>query len=179
MNHKWALASSHNLLLCNKPPSNSVVQTTTICCCCSVTKLCSTLCHPMDCSSPGSSVHEILQARMLDWVAISSSRGSSPPKAQICVSYDSQVAQCMKNLPIMQEPQEMAGSIPGLGRSHGEGNGNPLQYSCLGDLTDKGAWWASSLPLAPPGKPGNTSWGAADAGGGNSAPLSPQSLLFL
>ena len=44
-----------------------------------------------------------------------------------------------------------AGSIPRLGRSHGEGNGNPLQYSCLGDLTDRGAWWASSLPLAPPG----------------------------
>ena len=35
-----------------------------------------------------------------------------------------------------------AGSIPGSGRSHGEGNGNPLQYSCLGSLTDRGAWWA-------------------------------------
>ena len=32
-----------------------------------------------------------------------------------------------------------AGSIPGSGRSHGEGNGNPLQYSCLGSLTDRGA----------------------------------------
>ena len=32
------------------------------------------------------------------------------------------------------------GSIPGLGRSPGEGNGNPLQYSCLGNLTDRGAW---------------------------------------
>ena len=31
------------------------------------------------------------------------------------------------------------GSIPGLGRSPGEGNGNPLQYSCLGNLIDKGA----------------------------------------
>ena len=31
---------------------------------------------------------------------------------------------------------------PGLGRSPGEGNGNPLQYSCLENSTDEGAWWA-------------------------------------
>ena len=35
------------------------------------------------------------------------------------------------------------GSIPGFERSPGEGNGNPLQYSCLGNPTDKGAWWAT------------------------------------
>ena len=35
-----------------------------------------------------------------------------------------------------------AGSIPGLGRSPGEGNGNPLQYSCLGNPMDTGAWRA-------------------------------------
>ena len=34
------------------------------------------------------------------------------------------------------------GLIPGLGRFPGEGNGNPLQYSCLGNLTDRGAWRA-------------------------------------
>ena len=34
------------------------------------------------------------------------------------------------------------GSIPGLGRSSGEGNGNPLQHSCLGNPMDRGAWWA-------------------------------------
>ena len=33
------------------------------------------------------------------------------------------------------------GSIPGLARSPGEGNGNPLQYSCLGNSMDRGAWW--------------------------------------
>ena len=33
--------------------------------------------------------------------------------------------------------------IPGLGRSLGEGNGNPLQYSCLGNSVDRGAWWAT------------------------------------
>ena len=37
----------------------------------------------------------------------------------------------------MQDP----GSIPGLGRSPAEGNGNPLQYSCLENSTDRGAWW--------------------------------------
>ena len=35
-----------------------------------------------------------------------------------------------------------AGSIPGLGRSPGAGNGNPLQYSCLGNPMDRGAWQA-------------------------------------
>ena len=38
------------------------------------------LCDPMDCSPPGSSAHGILQARILEWVAISSSRGSSHPE---------------------------------------------------------------------------------------------------
>ena len=38
---------------------------------------------------------------------------------------------------------EDLGSIPGLGRSLGEGNGNPLQYSCLENSMDKGAWWAT------------------------------------
>ena len=35
------------------------------------------------------------------------------------------------------------GSIPGLGRSPGEGNGNPLQYSCLENPMEGGAWWAT------------------------------------
>ena len=42
-----------------------------------VTQLCLTLCDPVDCSPPGSSVHGIFQAKVLDWVAISFSRGSS------------------------------------------------------------------------------------------------------
>ena len=36
-----------------------------------------------------------------------------------------------------------SGSIPGLGRSPGEGNGNPLQYPCPENLMDRGAWWAA------------------------------------
>ena len=50
------------------------------------------------------------------------------------------VAQRLKCLPGMQETQ---GSIPGLGRSPGEGNGNPLQYSCLENPMDRGAWRAT------------------------------------
>ena len=46
------------------------------------------------------------------------------------------VAQMVKNLPAMQE-------TPGLGRSPGEGNGNPLQYSFLENPMDRGAWWAT------------------------------------
>ena len=46
---------------------------------CSVAKSCQLFCELMDCSLPGSSVHSIFQARILGWVAISSSRGSSQP----------------------------------------------------------------------------------------------------
>ena len=45
-----------------------------------VSRLCPTLCNPLDCSLPGSSVHGILQARILAWVAISFSRESSQPR---------------------------------------------------------------------------------------------------
>ena len=51
-----------------------------------VSRLCLTLCDPMDCSLPGSSVHEILQARILEWVAIPFSRASSWPRDQIWIS---------------------------------------------------------------------------------------------
>ena len=51
-----------------------------------VTKLCPALCDAMDCSLPGSSVRGISQARILEWVAISFSRGSSPPSDRTWVS---------------------------------------------------------------------------------------------
>ena len=50
-------------------------------------KLCPTLCNPMDCSLPGSSVHGILQTRILEWVTLPSSRGSSQPRDWTHISY--------------------------------------------------------------------------------------------
>ena len=50
-------------------------------------QLCLTLCDPMDCSPPGFSIHRILQARILEWVAMLSSRGSSRPRNGTSVSY--------------------------------------------------------------------------------------------
>ena len=57
------------------------------CCCCLATKSCPAFCNPLDCNPPGSSVHGILQARILEWVAISFSRGSSWPRDGSQVSY--------------------------------------------------------------------------------------------
>ena len=197
-----------------------------------VPKLCPTLCDPMD--AAGSSVHVILQAKILEWVAIPISRGSSrlrgwtrvsgvagwfftvwaTMEAQL-ISYctaissqflkrSSQVLQVQLDLLLpsplihthcagvqlsflsflplwkyhlvspwccnsatfnqrmtLQFPQlylDFSGgrvvknllphagdvsSIPGLGRSPGGGNDNPLQYSCLGNPMDRGAWWAT------------------------------------
>jgi len=56
------------------------------------------------------------------------------------------VAQWVKNLPAVQETVGSTGawvSIPESGRSPGEGNGKPLQYFCLENPMDRGAWWAT------------------------------------
>ena len=55
-------------------------------CCCLVAKLCPTLCNPLDCSPPGSSIHGILQARILECITISFSRRYSWPRDQSHVS---------------------------------------------------------------------------------------------
>ena len=51
-----------------------------------VSKSCPALCHPKDCSLPASSAHGVFQARVLEWVAISFSRGSFRPRDQTHVS---------------------------------------------------------------------------------------------
>ena len=53
---------------------------------CLVAQSCLTLCDPVDCSLPGSSVHGILQARIVEWVDMPSSRGSSQPRDPTCIS---------------------------------------------------------------------------------------------
>ena len=49
----------------------------------------------------------------------------------------------IKNLPANTEDARDMGLIPGSGRSPGEGSDNPLQYSCLENPRDRGAWWAT------------------------------------
>ena len=49
----------------------------------------------------------------------------------------------VKNPPANSGDAIDSDSIPGSGRSPGGGNGNPLQYSCLGNPMDRGAWWAT------------------------------------
>ena len=59
------------------------------------------------------------------------------------VDWASQVALVVKNLPANAGDIRDAGLIPGLERSPGGGHGNPLQYSCLENPTDRGTWWAT------------------------------------
>ena len=74
----WKMTLYFNLHL-SPPTHNSSL--------CLVAQLCLTLCDPLDYSPPGSSVHGIFQAGILDWVAISSSMGSSWPRDQTPISY--------------------------------------------------------------------------------------------
>ena len=82
-------------LICMNLPlliSGNVIQsmlTVWVVCACLCTQLHQTLCDPMDCSPPGSSVCGISQERILEWVAVSYSKGSSQPRDQIgipCIS---------------------------------------------------------------------------------------------
>ena len=53
------------------------------------------------------------------------------------------MALVVKNLPANEGDERDAGWIPELGRCLGRGNGTPLQYSCLENSMDRGAWWAT------------------------------------
>ena len=122
---------------------------------------CPTLCDPMYCSPPGSSVHGIFQARILEWIAISfqvifPTQGSSLCLLISCTGRwilyhctTKGALTCYQDFPGGSDGKASVynvgdlGSIPGLGRSLGEGNGNPLQYSCLENPMGGGAWWAT------------------------------------
>ena len=77
----WRVSWRH-LLLERKAMTNLVSERVS-----EVAQSCPTLWDPMDCSIPGSSVHGIFQARVLEWVAISFSRGSSRPRDRTRVSH--------------------------------------------------------------------------------------------
>ena len=129
---------------------------------------CPTLCDPMDCSPPGSSIPGILQARILEWVAMPSSRGSSRPRdwtESLCLLHwragslplappgkpklPNTLSLNMWDFSHISVGKASAsnvgdlGSIPGLGSSPGGANGSPLQYSCLENPMDKGTWQAT------------------------------------
>ena len=71
---------------------SELLQRCYLCVCDKLLQSCLAVCDPMDCSPPGSSVHGILQARILEWVAMSSSRGSSRPRDRTCISCGSCLA---------------------------------------------------------------------------------------
>ena len=96
-----------------------------------VAQSCPTLCDHMYCSPPGSSVYSILQARILEWLAISS---SNLIPAIVYIGFPGGLA--VKNLPANAGDM---GSTP-QEDPLGGGNGNPLQYSYLGNPMDRGAW---------------------------------------
>ena len=110
-----------------------------------VTPSCLSLCDLKDCSPLGSPGHGILQARILRWVALPFSRGSSRPRDQTQLSCNTggfSIDRMHPLCPLMGFPGSSAGkesaynvgdlgSIPGLGRAAGGGHGNPPQYSCL------------------------------------------------
>ena len=66
-----------------------------VCVCDNSLQVCLTLCNLMDCGLPVCSVHGILQARIVEWVAMLSSRESSPPSARIFVLYGSCIGRCV------------------------------------------------------------------------------------
>ena len=78
----WTLATQDFLYVCIRAKS---------------LQLCLTLCNPMDCSPPGSSVHGILCARVLEWVALPPSRGSSWLRNQTCIPYISCISRWVLN----------------------------------------------------------------------------------
>ena len=82
----------------NKPYSQHCLEV-----CAQSLQSCSTLCNPMDYNLPGSSVHGILQARILEWVVFSFSRGSSKPRDWTCDLYVS----CIGTLPL-KDPTPLA-----------------------------------------------------------------------
>ena len=141
----------------------------------------SNLCDPMDCSLPGSSVYAILQVRILEWVAISFSRGSSPPRnrtrvsctagrfftnwamreAPIKINYESE-SEVAQSCLTLWDPWTVAHqTLLSMGFSRQE-YWSGLPFPSPGDLPYPGieprspTLQADTLTSVPPGKPLNT-----------------------
>ena len=148
---------------------------------CSVAQSRLSLCNPMDCSLPGSSIHGILQARILEWVAISYSRGSSQPRDQTRISYiasrffpvwatrkthvrlgSEMEVKSLSHVRLFVTPWTVAyQGPPSVGFSRQE-YWSGLPFPSPRDLPNPGiepgspALWADALPSEPPGK---LTWG--------------------
>ena len=116
-----------------------------------VAQSCPTLCDPMDYSLPVSSVHGILQARTLEWVAILFSREYSWLRDQTqvsCIAGRFFTVWVTKKAPANAEDGRDESLIPGLRRSLGVENGTLFQYFCLKNSRDRGTWQATGHGVA-------------------------------
>ena len=149
---------------------------------CVCAQSCPTLCDTRDCSLPGSFVHEIFQARILEWVAIFASRGFYQPMDWTCISswfswigrrilycyptWEAHLSVCVQTVtsvgPTVCKPMDH--SLPGSSPwdSPGENTGVGCHFLLQGILPTQGSnqclwqllhWQAGSLQLVPPGKP--------------------------
>ena len=133
-----------------------------VCVCVLVTQSCPTLCDSMDCSLPGSSVHGVLQERILEWVAISFSNANFTSSSLVTRRRQGHPTPVL--LPGESQGRRSLVGCSRWGRWEsdtterlhfhfslsciGEGNGNPLQCSCLENPRDGGAWWAAISGVA-------------------------------
>ena len=125
-------------------------------CCCSGTKLCPTLCDPVTCRCLPASEHHLTGRSFSSgpWVFLGKRSmairrmTSILDKLSFTGKKTHQVALVVKNKQANAGDAGDAGSIPGWGRPPGGGHGNPLQYPCLENPTDRGAWRATVQGVA-------------------------------
>ena len=129
-----------------------------VCSCCWLTKSCPTLCDPMNCNLPGSCVHGIFQARRLEWVVISFSKGSSHPEDWTHIGC---IDRCcfvfvFVFLPLSHQGTHLSCLLIEIFNHnspeypkfktiqvHDITQSTSYQYSCLENPMDGGAWWAA------------------------------------
>ena len=124
---------------------------------------CPTLCDPVDCSLQGSSVHGIFQARVLEWVAISFSRGSSRPRDRTCVAHTSCIefssVHSLSRVRVFATPWTVACQAPPSMGFPRQKCWSGLPFHSPGDLPNPGiepgsrVLQADALSSEPPGKP--------------------------
>ena len=131
--------------------SLSCVLSSSVQCSAKSLQSCPTLCNPMDCSPQGSSVHGILQARILEGVAVPSSRGSSQHRDLTCVFWGSYI---VGKFFTTEPPGEAGFQVEGGMRCMKFGRQKNSRQSCRSHTTTLIGWCGGVPglpPLAPPG----------------------------